>query len=109
MQLRQIQEKGTPINSSIQNQTNGVGGITVKVLYRVLKKYKSKIISGVKKINKNWGVKLESKYSKLLSYIEKGRGGVQSVLENALVKIGFKKDTAELIADVILTIVSWLI
>ncbi|MCI8646800.1 MAG: hypothetical protein HFE76_08370 [Firmicutes bacterium] len=95
--------------SEIRNNARGIGTISVKTVIWVLKKYKTKVIKTVKKVNKSWGEKLEKNYSKILNYLDTLKGSVEAVLTKALMKIGLSESAAELVADIIITIASWVI
>lgn len=95
--------------SEIRKTSQGLGSITVKTVIHILKKYKTKVIKTVKKVNKSWGEKLEKNYSKLLSYLDTLKGSVEAVLTKALIKIGLSESAAEVVADIIITIASWVI
>lgn len=86
--------------------SNGIGSLSAKALYKILKSNKTRIVKAVKKVSPKAGEKLESKYSTLLNYIEKAKGGVESILTSGLKKIGLSAGTAEAVADAIITVVS---
>lgn len=91
-------------NSSIQQR--GPISVTTKVLKSALKKYGKTI---AKKVGGKAGAWLDKNLSKVIQRLDyvggQARGGLKAVLKG----LGLSNSTAELWADIIVTVVEWLI
>lgn len=98
-------------NSLTRNKERGVASITAKVAMQLLKKYKTKIVSMLKKLP--YGSKLASmfldKFDFIINALNNVTEGVEGAIRNALISCGFSYFWADLLADGIMTILGLLI
>lgn len=89
----------------------GVATITAKVLRKTLIKYKSKIVTLLKKLP--YGDTLSDMFVKyfdrLCSFLDKVSGGAQQAIYKFFRNMGFSHFWADLIADGIMTVIGWLL
>lgn len=98
-------------NSLTSNKERGVASITAKVAVQLLKKYKTKIVSMLKKLP--YGSKLASmfldKFDFIINALNNVTEGVEGAIRNALISCGFSYFWADLLADGLMTILGLLI
>lgn len=96
---------------STNKQERGVVTITTKVAKKLLIKYKTKIISLLKKLP--YGSKLAGYFSKyfdkLCSFLDRVSGGAEKAIYDFFRSVGFSHFWADLLADGIMTVLGWLI
>lgn len=101
---------GTTIDDNMQPQ--GIGSITTKVLRKVLKENLDTIVKNVRKvpgIGKPIANFLEKHAKSLIDFLDKVEGGAEAALVRFFVNQGMKESTAEIWADAIITVVSFLV
>ena len=98
-------------NSLTSNNERGFGSMTAKVAMQLLKKYKTKIVSMLKKLP--YGAKLASlfldKFDFIINALNNVTEGVEGAIRNALISCGLSYFWADLLADAIMTILGILI
>lgn len=93
-------------------QPEGVVTITTKVLKKLLKEKLDTIVKNVRKVpgvGNAIGDFLEKNAGSLISFLDKVEGGAYEALVRFFVSRGMQQSTAEIWADVIVTVVGWLI
>lgn len=92
-------------------QERGLVTITTKVARKMLTKYKTKIITLLKKLP--YGNKLSSLFTKhfdkLCSFLDKVSGGAEQAIYKFFRGLGFSHFWSDLIADGIITVIGWLL
>jgi len=93
-------------------QPNGIISISAKVLKKQLKENLDIIVKNVRKVpvvGNTIGDWLEKNAGPLISFLDKVEGGAYEALVRFFVGRGMEQSTAEIWADIIVTVVGWLI
>lgn len=97
-------------SSNSKQEKSGIS-ITVKVAKKLIIKYKSKIISLLKKLP--YGSKIAGYFTKyfdkLCNFLDTVSGGAKQAIYKFFRSVGFSHFWADLIADGIMTVLSWVI
>lgn len=93
------------------NETKGVVSITTKVLKKVLKEKGDDIILALRKIpavGNTIGDFLQRHLGSLIDFLDKIEGGAEAALVRFFISMGMQESTAEIWADIIITVVGFL-
>jgi len=94
------------------NQPQGAVSITTKVLKKLLKENLSTVVKYVRKVpvvGNSIANFLQKNAKPLISFLDKVEGGAEGALVRFFVSMGMKRSTAEIWADVIVTVAGLLI
>lgn len=108
----QIEKDYNNLSKDVSSDSQrGVGSMTAKVVRTLLIKYKSKIITLLKKLP--YGDKIASTFNKyfssLISFLDGFIGGAYEAIYKFFRGVGFNHFWSDLFADGIMTVLGWLL